>query len=127
VGSISSATHTTIESAVASGAKNILVVSPIVLTENVTLTNDVTIRFKPLATVTKGGTATRGLIVDGRRVRIYDGRFLGFNAVGDACLLFTANAKDCATCGTMFGQGQTLTVSDLGANNSFTNLIEEIV
>lgn len=126
VGSIGAATHTTIEAAIAAGAKNILVISPIVLTVNVTLGNDVTIRFKPLATITKGGAATRGLILDGRRIRIYDGRMLGFTAGPDIGVLLTANAKDCLVSGTMFQNTTTLTVSDLGDNNSLTNLIEEI-
>lgn len=126
VGSISSATHTTIEDAIAAGAKNILVVSPITLTVDVTLTNDITLRFKPLATITKGGTATRGLILDGRRIRVYDGRILGFNGMGDIGVALTANAKDCLVTGTMFELGTTATVNDLGANNNFVGLIEEI-
>ncbi len=126
VGSTTAATHATIEAAITAGAKNILVISPIVLTVDVTLGDDVTIRFKPLATITKGGAATRGLILDGRRIRVYDGRMLGFSAGGDIGVLLTANAKDCLVSGTMFELGTTLTVSDLGGNNSFTNLIEEI-
>ena len=125
-GSIAAASHTTIEAAIAAGAKNILVVSPIELTADVTLGDDVTIRFKPLATVTKGGSATRGLILDGRRIRVYDGRMLGFTAGPDIGVLLTANAKDCLVSGTMFQNGTTLTVSDLGSNNVLTNLIEEI-
>ena len=126
VGSIASASYSTIEAAITAGAKNILVISPITLTQDVTLGNDVTIRFKPLATITKGGTATRGLIVDGRRVRIYDGRMLGFTGGSDIGVLLTVNAKDCLVSGTMFQNATTKTVDDLGSNNSFTNLIEEI-
>lgn len=126
VGSTPASTHTTIEDAITAGAKNILVISPIVLTVNVTLGNDVTIRFKPLATITKGGAATRGLILDGRRIRVYDGRMLGFSGGGDVGVELTANAKDCLVSGTMFELGTTSTISDLGSNNSFTNLIEEI-
>lgn len=126
VGSESYCTHATIQLAITAGAKSILVISPLTLASDVTLGNDVTIRFKPLATITKGGTATRGLIVDGRRVRIYDGRMLGFTAVGNIGVLLTANAKDCLVSGTMFQLATTLTVSDLGSNNVLTNLIEEI-
>lgn len=126
VGSVTAATHTTIEAAIAAGAKNILVISPITLTTDVTLGDDVTIRFKPLATITKGGTATRGLILDGRRSRVYDGRMIGFTAGGNIGVLLTANAKDCLVSGTMFQLGTTATISDLGSNNTLTNLIEEI-
>lgn len=126
VGSIGSATHTTIEAALLAGAKNILVVSPIILTVNVTIGDDVTIKFKPLATITKGGSATRGLILDGRRSRVYDGRMIGFTGGPDIGILLTANAKDCLISGTMFQNATTLTISDLGANNSMSNLIEEI-
>ncbi len=126
VGSTTASSHSTIEAAIAAGAKNILVISPITLTTNVTLGDDVTIRFKPLATITKGGTATRGLILDGRRSRVYDARLLGFTVGGDIGILLTANAKDCLVSSTMFQLGTTLTVSDLGSNNTLTNLIEEI-
>ncbi len=126
VGSLSYCTHATLQLAIAAGAKSILVVSPLTLASDVTLGNDVCLRFKPLATITKGGSATRGLILDGRRIRVYDGRMLGFTGGPDIGVLLTANAKDCLVSGTMFQLATTLTVSDLGSNNVLTNLIEEI-
>lgn len=127
VGSGSACTHSTLEAAITAGAKNILVVNALTLTADVTINqNDTTIHFKPGATITKGGTATRGLILDARRIRVYDGRMLGFTAGPDIGVLLTANAKDCLVTGTMFQNATTLTISDLGSNNSLTNLIEEI-
>lgn len=107
--------------------KNILVTKPLTLASNQIITqNDIAITFKPQAVMTKAVGCTIGLQLTGLRCKIYGGRFVGWNGVGDKAIQLTAPTKNFLVTGVSFVDCTT-EIDDLGTNNTLVGNISEVL
>jgi len=133
IGATSGSSHASFAALLADGnvanIKNIWVISPIVLTADIVLPNTFNgkiINFKPQATITKGGSATKGLVIEGQNVRVYNPTFIGFSGGGDKALEFAVGSKNNMVFGLYASNSGTDPVSMLGTNNNeVSTIIEE--
>lgn len=107
--------------------KNVLIISTLAI-DNTQVINQagMNFTFKANAGITKNGPtgADIGLQIDADRVRILNGRFIGFNDVGvDKAMQI--NANNCLIFGNMFNDNDTA-IENLGNNNELTSNIEEV-
>jgi len=124
-------THADINALMADGdiatIKNVLIISTIAV-DNTQIINQagMNFTFKANAGITKNGPtgADLGLQIDADRVRILNGRFIGFNDVGvDKAI--QVNSNNCLLFGNMFNDNDTA-IENLGNNNELTSNIEEV-
>lgn len=111
---------------IAGNIKNILIQSNQTPVSNITIDqDDVKIDFKPGVSIVGGGGATRGLILDGNRIRVLNGRFSGFSTAGHrgVDILGTSNWVMVANC---FFSNCDSTIVDAGNNSGLSNNIEEV-
>ena len=108
--------------------KNILVISAIPVDLTQVINQDgMNFYFKAGAGITKNGPtgADIGLQIDANRVRINEGRFIGFNDVGvDKGIEILATKKNNIISSCMFSDCDTQ-IEDLGENNILANNLEE--
>jgi len=123
-------THTDINDLMAdpgiAGIKNILITSTLALDATQIINQPgINLHFKPNAGIIKNGPtgANLGLQIDSDRVRILNGRFLGFNAGGDKAIQL--NGNNCIVMGNMFNDNDT-PIEDLGNNNELLANIDEV-
>ena len=109
--------------------KNILVISVISVDLTQVINQDgMNFYFKAGAGITKNGAtgADIGLQIDANRVRINEGRFIGFNDVGvDKGIEILATRKNNIINGCFFNDCDTQ-IDDLGLNNILIANIEEV-
>jgi hypothetical protein len=106
--------------------KNVLVVGALAVDDIQVINVDgMNIEFKPKASITKNGPtgAAVGLQIDSNRVRILNGRFIGFNDGGEKGI--EINGNNCLMMGNFFND-VTLTIEDNGNNNALYANIEEV-
>lgn len=125
-----SGTHADINALMADPAvatfKNILVISTLAVDATQVINQDgMNFEFKPTAGITKNGPtgAALGLQIDSNRVRIINGRFIGFNVVGEKAM--QVNGDNNLVSGNMFNDNDT-SLEDLGNNNSLIGNIVEV-
>lgn len=107
--------------------KNVLIISTLAV-DNTQVINQagMNFTFKANAGITKNGPtgADIGLQIDADRVRILNGRFIGFNDVGvDKAM--QVNGNNCLIFGNMFNDNDTA-IENTGNNNELTSNIEEV-
>lgn len=106
--------------------RNILIVSSIAV-DNIQVVNQdgMTFDFKSQAGITKNGPtgAATGLQIDSNRVRINNGRFVGFSAAGNKGVDIIGNNNLVHGC--MFNTCETA-INDQGDANVYTTNIEEV-
>lgn len=124
-------THATINDLMAdaniANIKRVLVTTAQTVTANQVINqNDMEFVFKPQAVLTKGGGSTIGIVVNAERVSIKGARIVSFNAAGNKGLELTANARNCLVTQCRFLDNDT-DLDDLGANNSLSANISEVV
>lgn len=106
--------------------KNVLVVGALAVDDIQIINVDgINITFKPKASITKNGPtgAAKGLQIDSNRVRILNGRFIGFNDAGEKGI--EVNGNNCLIQGNFFNDN-TISLEDNGNNNALYANIEEV-
>lgn len=121
-------THATLAAAIADVGidSRIYVKDPATLTSTVVVNKEgLEISFAPGAAYAKGATLVKGLQIDAKRIKIYQGRFLNFNEVGGTGIELTANAKNCFVKQNTFVDNTT-EIENNGANNNVTDNMTEV-
>lgn len=116
VGAAAGATHATLQDAIddAGSGWRILVLDDETVNTRIGVNiSDIEIDFKPGVTFTKGSD-TVGLEISGARVKIKNGRFVGFTTGGDIALKFVSGGDYGLVFGTGFGVGTDTEVDDAG-------------
>ena len=106
--------------------KNVLIVASLSV-DNTQVVNQpgMNFEFKPGASIIKnGGTgAILGLQIDADRVRILNGRFIGFNQAGNKAMQL--NGNNCIIMGNLFSDN-VVSIDDVSETNSLVANIEEV-
>lgn len=106
--------------------KNILVAESLTVNTTQEINKDgVTVIFKPQVEYTKG-TATKGLLINANRVRIYGGRFKDFNVGGDFAVEVSATSKNTMLRDVYFNNNNGQELNDLGQQTDYTGLMVEV-